>query len=668
MDVLLSKADAVAEESGKGSVYGTLVALGATEMRPKAEVLGADKGVFGNDEDGQEDKFRPVGIHNQVYVLKRNVVPNGKSVIPVKCVRTPSTEKVGKYVTAFNTATDVTTDLFQLGRSSSPANAIVVKGLQWHSKKKKDRRVTIGPVSRFACRIVVDRLAPYNARVYAGGLDDDGNFAISENAIHVDPIYSEESMVEEDSGRPKKTAKQPQLLQALDYLSAYGVRIWRPDSRIWMEVSIAGNTYTSRPSPTMPGQPLRIASAAAATRRGGPFTNELIDGSILDICGTYFLFQSPRSMALTPKPISPEEMIRSWNSSHSRLLCPVLYTSLSFAYTEPALRARHAFEKTKRDAAQQEHDDGGGMAHIPDPRCSPAFNSLLSLDVPNTDPATDTGPPKTMVFPACGHVHGYHRQLQNQPCPMCRQEGPYVPLAFSFVPSISGSQQDCRRPVLKPTARSSSSSSQSENEGIAVPTRTRLPPSPSSLVVFNPCGHAVTLETAQRWEAIRFMPDYLSFHPAAKLLEIPSQAPAQACPRSPSASLKLSSSSYQQHLYGGTHSICPFCSSVLDPRRPYSQLVMQSEAGSDCDDMACEEEDDDHKGAGLKGTEQGNDGDEEEGEEEEEEEEEGGHGFIARLRAAGHDLGTLAEHLPPSALAEPASQKQMGSSPRSQRG
>lgn len=672
MAVQLSQADSTAAESGEGSVYGCLVALGASEYRPREEVLAANKGAYGDLDADLVDKWRPVGLHNIKYVLKRNAVPNGKYV-SVKYLRSSSSSlsKVGKYI--FNTTTDVTTDLFQLGRSSSAANAIVVKGPQWLGKKSQN----VGPVSRYACRIVVDRLSPYRARVYAGGLDDRGDFCLSENAIHVDPMSNEESMVEEDSdygsARPTKKAKQQQQRRQQapqDYLQAYGVRIWRPDSRIWMEVGVFGNTYTPRPSPTLPGQPLRIAPTTGH-RGGWPFTNELIEGSILDICGAYFVFQSAHSMALTPTSISPEETIRSWNGSHSRLHCPVLYSSLKFTYTGPELRARLAFEKSKRDAAQHEHQHqhqhgaGGGAVAIPDPRCSPCSSSALHLDVPLTDPtdvvnanananaragAGASAPAggrgaegRVMVFPACGHVHGYHQQLQNQPCPMCRQEGPYVPLAFSFEPSIwQRPCHDLREQTLRAT-----------NGRDRMSFTTRAPPSPSSLYCFNPCGHAVTLETAQHWAAIRFMPDFLSFHQAAAtLLELPSAAPS-------SRSKLPSSSWHQQCLYGGTHAICPFCSTLLDPRRPYSQLVMQSESGSDCDDaMAC---DDEHDGCETAEADGVLSDDAEEGDDE-------GHRFLSRLRAAGHDLGTLAEHLPPSALALPTPQRPSASSPRSRRG
>ena len=40
------------------------------------------------------------------------------------------------------------------------------------------------------------------------------------------------------------------------------------------------------------------------------------------------------------------------------------------------------------------------------------------------------------VFTACGHCFGYNPAFSGKVCPLCRKEGPYVPLIFPFAPSI----------------------------------------------------------------------------------------------------------------------------------------------------------------------------------------------------------------------------------------
>lgn len=62
---------------------------------------------------------------------------------------------------------------FQIGRSSeSPIDFVVMDTLPGD---KKDARVLQSTISRFACRILVDRSEPSKARIYAAGFDSSRN-------------------------------------------------------------------------------------------------------------------------------------------------------------------------------------------------------------------------------------------------------------------------------------------------------------------------------------------------------------------------------------------------------------------------------------------------------------------------------------------------------------
>ncbi len=65
-------------------------------------------------------------------------------------------------------AQDPTKDMFQIGRATHSNNDFVVSG-QMH---EDEEGVPTGPVSRHSCRIVCDRLPPFQSRIYAGGFDD----------------------------------------------------------------------------------------------------------------------------------------------------------------------------------------------------------------------------------------------------------------------------------------------------------------------------------------------------------------------------------------------------------------------------------------------------------------------------------------------------------------
>ncbi len=60
-------------------------------------------------------------------------------------------------------------DRFQIGRALHSTNDIVIPGAL---HLNEDGHYT-GPVSRWCCRVECERLPPYRARIYAGGLDDE---------------------------------------------------------------------------------------------------------------------------------------------------------------------------------------------------------------------------------------------------------------------------------------------------------------------------------------------------------------------------------------------------------------------------------------------------------------------------------------------------------------
>lgn len=83
-----------------------------------------------------------------------------------------------------------------------------------------------------------------------------------------------------------KDASPEDRWRSFDALTTYGVKLWRPELREWCEISVQGNVF--RP---------RTVSDEVGERLGVPFSNQLTDGSIIDICGVVFLFQNPVTMA-----------------------------------------------------------------------------------------------------------------------------------------------------------------------------------------------------------------------------------------------------------------------------------------------------------------------------------------------------------------------------------
>ena len=120
--------------------------------------------------------------------------------------------------------------------------------------------------------------------------------------------------------------------------------------------------------------------------------------------------------------------------------CPVLFNSITFTYQDAQERIFQARTRAFEAGALTEH--AGGI-HVP----VADYSSLCEENRP-------------YVFPACGHIFAYHKSIEGRPCPLCRQEGAFVPLAFTFEPAVCDS----------------------------MPTH-----------VFNPCGHVAAQDTCERW-------------------------------------------------------------------------------------------------------------------------------------------------------------------------
>ncbi len=70
---------------------------------------------------------------------------------------------------------DSETDMFQIGRSSEGPIDFVVMDTVPGAQRAEDCVVTQSTISRFACRIIVERNPPYTARIYAAGFDSGRN-------------------------------------------------------------------------------------------------------------------------------------------------------------------------------------------------------------------------------------------------------------------------------------------------------------------------------------------------------------------------------------------------------------------------------------------------------------------------------------------------------------
>lgn len=204
----------------------------------------ADLDLDSDEEESDAEEVDPSTSFSSAYP------PNDNA--PLSSPSSAGNEIVFEYVS------DPLHDMFQLGRAVNSTNDFIIPG-QLHLSD--DGNYT-SPVSRWACRIVCERLPPFRSFIYAGGFSDLQSLKVK--GMDYDGDY--------------------------DGFTTYGVRIYQPEIKEWLEVSVLGNMFEPRlvisEIPTYPD-----------IRKTTELGNELTNGTLIDFCGVYLMFQDPIVMA-----------------------------------------------------------------------------------------------------------------------------------------------------------------------------------------------------------------------------------------------------------------------------------------------------------------------------------------------------------------------------------
>ncbi|KAG9508956.1 Protein pellino, partial [Fragariocoptes setiger] len=287
---------------------------------------------------------------------------------------------------------DSETDMFQIGRSSeSPIDFVVTDTAHHpnhpqhsqssHSSSSKHQFTNAPPaqstISRFACRILVDRKPPYTARIYAAGFDSSRNIFLGEKATKWE--QNEE----------------------IDGLTTNGRQ---SSSGVWREVSVNGGIYAIRES-------------RSAAQKGTPVENEsniLQDGTLIDLCGATLLWRSADGLKSSPTKKMLDDMVDTLNASRPQ--CPVGLNTLviprkpsSADYRDHSSHHRdhghQPYVYLKCGHVQGLHD--WGVTKQSNQRTCPiclSAGNVVRLTM-GLEPSfyVDCGPP-THVFNPCGHM------------------------------------------------------------------------------------------------------------------------------------------------------------------------------------------------------------------------------------------------------------------------
>ena len=132
--------------------------------------------------------------------------------------------------------------------------------------------------------------------------------------------------------------------------------------------------------------------------------------------------------------------------------CPVLFNDIQISYTHPLERLENVVTFAEEDEVY------------------PLFHRLGPVHIPTTDYSSIQEDHRAYVYPCCGHVYAYHRSMEENPCPLCRRKGMFVPIATAYEPTISDG------PLTH---------------------------------VFNPCGHVASEACATYWGGLNIFPKQL---------------------------------------------------------------------------------------------------------------------------------------------------------------
>lgn len=251
---------------------------------------------------------------------------------------------------------DENTDMFQIGRSSenaidfiildtvvpptttpqsSPTSSLlpIMSNINSNNQQAKQQQQQNDPaaaaaqtqqstISRFSCRICVDRDYPYTARIYAAGFDSSKSIFLGEKA----------TKWKNDKGE-------------LDGVTTNGVLIMHPSDGFhaesqakkneWLEVSVCGSVFSLNESRLAPC----LIRNNSAIKESPSRSNVLRDGTLIDLCGATLVWRSVDSLTRTPTKHYLDMNLENLNSLRPQ--CPVGLKTLVFPSSASPLNTQN---------------------------------------------------------------------------------------------------------------------------------------------------------------------------------------------------------------------------------------------------------------------------------------------------------------------------------------
>ncbi|XP_073247580.1 E3 ubiquitin-protein ligase pellino homolog 1-like isoform X1 [Porites lutea] len=282
------------ENDEQDIVYGELVVLGYNGSLDDGELERRHRSSYILCQKGSPSGVQPYKLH----LASSNT---GMQIVNSQAHSVSYTLSRGNAVVV-EYRRDPATDMFQIGRSAdSKIDFVVMDTVPGNKRSEVNQETQKSTISRYSCRIVVDREAPHTARVYAAGFDKSSNIFLGEKA----PKWQNEENM-------------------MDGLTTNGVLLMNPKGgdtcrpTIWREISVCGNVYGLR----------KTRSTTEKGKTVEDESNVLLDGSLIDLCGAVLLWRSTDGRKEMATLETIDKMRERLNASRPQ--CPVGLTTLRF--------------------------------------------------------------------------------------------------------------------------------------------------------------------------------------------------------------------------------------------------------------------------------------------------------------------------------------------------
>lgn len=310
---------------------------------------------------------------------------------------------------------DPSKDMFQIGRSSEEqidftivdtwlAAGVFSPAGHNHSARghQKDesphtQKPISSTISRYACRILTERETPHRVYIFAAGFDASRNIFLGEKATkwqkknnEFDGLTTNGVLVLHPNWSTENSDKAEQPATGEESIA---------QMYVWREVSVDGDIYTLR-------------ETRSSMQRGGIVlgeTNELQDGTLIDLCGATLLWRSAEGLQQSPSKAELERRLDELNAGKPQ--CPVNLNTLVIPrrkHTKSNSSSRQPYVYFRCGHVQGKHNWGvnktGSVVTFRCPICLTDSDRVAQLTMGMESAFHLDSDALDYAFNPCGHV------------------------------------------------------------------------------------------------------------------------------------------------------------------------------------------------------------------------------------------------------------------------